>query len=246
MLLKDANNRFAQKLYAWSQRDFLRELEEDCPLLRQIGFHKMRIGGFAKWNETLHSPERKQLALALTKRAHINAVKLNGEMMTTAEKRLCDDCVDYSTIYMRTLPPLSTAGESSPTYVPISKEVLFKDLIAVIPQELGVVKSRIKIVSCRKRVNEDWSILTEFRFDVRRRDLSFEYQFIRKDGKRNDEIGTGPFPRTLLLFYGLYNPTIVFVPSKSDSKPMAQAMVNLAVHFVRQANPLFSGLGCND
>jgi hypothetical protein len=40
--------------------------------------------------------------------------------------------------------------------------------------------------------------------------------------------------------------TSIYVPSDADSAPMARAMVKLAAHFARQADPLFEGLGIDD
>ena len=79
----------------------------------------------------------------------------------------------------------------------------------------------------------------------RNEQLSFEYQFIRKDGAPiRGHPAQGPFPRTMLLFYGLYNSSVV-VPSAVDSAPMAKALAKLAEYFVAQADPFFDGLGVN-
>src|SRR4051812_5000013 len=86
MDLETAQNTFAVRLYEWSQRDFVRELEEGCPLISSLGLNQRWMAAFVEWNETLSSPERKALVIALTRLCHENAARLKGEVPSAADK----------------------------------------------------------------------------------------------------------------------------------------------------------------
>src|SRR6266478_2676054 len=100
MNLTDALNTFALRLYDWSWRDFLRELEADCPLLRPIGQHQRSIGGLVSWNKSLSSADRRQLARAMTLLFHENARKLKGETITDAVRAWGDAFYEQTSAHM--------------------------------------------------------------------------------------------------------------------------------------------------
>jgi hypothetical protein len=244
MNLSIAHNILAVRLYDWSLRDLLRELETDCPLLNLIGKHQRRIGGFVAWNRTLSPNERMQLAKALLL-YHQNARTLKGEIITEEAKCWGEAYYEQTTIHMEHLPPLATAFRDAPTFRPVDGDVLLDTLLSVLPPVLGRPSRRRSKIICTCQIH-DWKIVTEFVFERRRENLAFEYQFIRKDGAPKLGSGFGPFPRSLLSFYGMYPRTYVGVPSQADIEPTTKAMSKLAEHFVSQAEPLFEGLGIND
>ena len=49
MQITKAENLFATRLYDWSFRDLVRELEEGCPLLCTIGLNNRSIAAFVAW-----------------------------------------------------------------------------------------------------------------------------------------------------------------------------------------------------
>lgn len=245
MDLTTAQNRFAVRLYEWSQRDFIRELQEGCPLVSLLGLNNRRMAAFVTWNETLSSAERKAMAIALTRSCHENAARLKGEISSDAETKWNQTFYERTTGFMEQLPPLETANRNNSDYRPVNPDACLDTLLQSLSPVMGKVSRQKSKVICKRQVG-DWKIVTEFTFSRRDEMLFFEYQFIRKDGVPiRGHPAQGPFPRTMLLFYGLYNSS-VSVPSAADSEPMAKAIAKLAEYFVSQADPLFEGLGVND
>jgi len=244
MELAEAQNAFALRLYDWSKNDFHRELEAGCPLLFLIGQNNRRIGGFVAWNKTLSSGERHSLANALTMLSHDNARCLKGEVIGEEIKYWKEQEYNQTTLHMNNLPPLKSSDKSLPTFRPVDVDGCLNILADSIPLILGKVSRRRSSVRCLRIVG-DWKIITEFTYERWRKNLICVHQFIRDDDKSKiptPEIGPKPFPRSLLLFWGVYNRTVVSVESQTDSESMAKAMVKFAEHFVSQADPLFSGL----
>jgi len=245
MDLTTAQNRFAVRLYEWSQRDFIRELEEGCPLLSLLGLNNRTMAAFVAWNETLSPTERKALAIALTRRCHENAARLNGEILSEEQKKWHQSVCEHITDFKEQLPPLETANRNNPDYRPVNPDVCLDSLVKSLSPVMGKISRQKSKVICKRQVG-DWKIFTEFTFLRREEDLSFAYQFVRKDGVPiRGHLAQGPFPRTMLFFYGLSD-SFVLVPSATDGEPMAKAMAKLAEYFVAQADPLFEGLGVND
>jgi hypothetical protein len=244
--LSKAQNVFSVRLYDWSRNDFLRELEEGCPLLRTVGLNNRFIAGFVAWNEILNLTQRHDVATALTRRCHERAVQLKGERLTEQDQRWLKTCYEESTRCKEALPPLATADKDDPNFRPVDPDACLETLVSSLPPVLGKHVRRKSGVVCMREFG-DWRISTEFTFRRRDEELCFEYQFVRKDGApvRTGHPAQGPFPRTMLLFYGLYH-SVVVVPSLADSLPMARAMANLAAYFVATAEPLFGGLGILD
>ena len=245
MNLIEAQNAFAVRLYEWSQHDLLRELDTGCPLLSLIGQHNRRMGGLVSWNKTLSSVERKRLAIALTLLAHENARHLKQEGISGEVDWWKEQKYIQTTIHMDKLPPLRTSDKSLPTFQPLDVEGCLDILIGSLSPVLGKASRRRSSIRCLRPIG-DWKIITEFTYERWRKNLTCVHQFIRKDDKTKiptPEIGPQPFPRSLLLMWGVYNRTLVGVESRADSEPMAKAMAKFAEHFVSQAEPLFSGLG---
>jgi hypothetical protein len=248
MDLASAKNVFAVRLYEWSQRDFLRELEEGCPLLSSMGLNDRGAAAFVMWNEALSSPQRKALVIALTKYCHGNARRLKGETMTE------EDNLWKKALYLHTwpgyqeehVPPLLTAFPESPGFQRLDPEGCLDVLAASISPVMGMASRHKSKVICSKWIG-DWKIVTEFTLVRREEKLTFVYDFIRRDGGPTTEShpAQGPFPRTLLFFFGL-GFTTVHVPSLIDGERMAKVMAKLAEYFVAQADPLFDGLGIKD
>ncbi len=144
------------------------------------------------------------------------------------------------------VPPLLTAFPESPGFQRLDPEGCLDALAASVSPVMGRVSRHKSKVICRKWIG-DWKIVTEFTLVRREEKLTFVYDFIRRDGGRTIEThpAQGPFPRTLLFFFGL-GFTTVHVPSKVDGERMAKVMAKLAEYFVAQADPLFEGLGIKD
>jgi hypothetical protein len=245
MDLTTAQNRFAVRIYEWSQKDFIRELQEGCPLLSSLGLNNRTMAAFAVWNETLSSAERKALAIALIRRCHVNAARLKGEILSEEQKRWHQAVYEQTFHIQKQLPPLETANRDNPDFRPVNPDVCLDVLVQSLAPVMGRVSRQKSKVICKRQVG-DWKIVTEFTFLRRDEQLSFEYQFIRKDGAPiRGHPAQGPFPRTMLLFYGLYNSS-VHVPSAADSGPMARVMAKMAEYFIAQAGPLFAGLNIDD
>ena len=245
MDLTTAQNRFAIRLYDWSQQDFVRELYEGCPLVSLLGMNNRRMAAFVIWNETLSSAERKSMAIALTRRCHVNAARLKGETLSEEQKAWQQTVYEQTTQFMNELPPLAASDHSRPDYQPVNPDVCLDTLVQSLSPVMGKVSRQKSKVICKRQFG-DWKVVTEFTFLRRDEMLVFEYQFVRKDGVPiRGHPAQGSFPRTMLLFYGLYNSSVL-VPSANDSEPMAKAMAKLAEYFVAHADPLFQGLGVND
>ena len=246
MNLTEAQNTFALRLYEWSQRDFIRELRTGCPLLSLVGLNNRRIAALVAWSQTLSPVEQIRLAKALTMLCHDNARQLNGETITPEIQTWRDVEHIQTTNYMESLPPLASADRSLPTFRPIDFDRCLDTLcVSLSPTILGKPSRRKSLVRCLRKFG-DWKLITEFTIERRHRNLYCTFQFVRKDDTSvipTPEIGPKPFPRSLFLFYGVYNRTVVAVESQSDSEPMSKALVKLAEHFVAQADPLFAGLG---
>lgn len=247
MELTEAQNIFAIRLYEWSQRDFIRELEEGCPLVSTLGLNNRDMAAFVAWNESLSSQQRKSLAIALTRRHHENARKLKGETLTeTDEKWYGVRYVQITNYREQVIPPLVSADRRRPDFRPVNPDQCLDLLQGYLSPVMGRISRRKSKIVCTRKLN-DWRIVTEYTFLRKDKFLSFEYQFIRKDGGpvMNTHVAQGPFPRTMLMFYGLYTSS-VGVPSEKDSEPMAKVMARLAEYFVAKADPLFEGLGIAD
>ncbi len=246
MDLTTAQNRFAMRLYDWSQRDFIRELQEGCPLLSLLGLNNRYVAAFVAWNDTLSSTQQKALAIALTRYCHENAMRLKGEILSEVEEKWRQTVYEQTFHFKEYLPPLVTADRNRPEYQPVDPDACLDTLTKSLSPLMGRISRRKSKVLCT-RVIADWKIVTDFTFLRRDKMLFFEYQFIRKDGVpiKYGHPAQGPFPRTMLLFYGLSNSSVL-VPSNTDSEPMAKALAKLAEYFVTQAGPLFDGLGIND
>jgi len=244
MNLNEAQNTFAVRLYEWSLRDFLRELESGCPLMSMVGLNNYHVAGFVAWTKTLSLADRQALANALVRYAHEHAASLKGEALTEQEaKRWNKPFYEQSTIHMHQLPPLTSADRTLPTFQPVNPDHCLDALAASISPVLGKPRRRRSSVHCTRKFG-GWKIATEFTFLRRDENLRFEYQFVRKDGAPIIGHSCVPFPphRTLFFFYGV-SMTSVVVPSEQDSEPMAKVMAKLAEYFVSQAEPLFEGLG---
>lgn len=189
--------------------------------------------------------------MALTRWTHENAVRLKGEMLTEADKawyRTVNEhmCLDYVNEHVLPTP------DSDPTasdFRPVNPDACLDALAASLSPEMGKPSRRGRSkLRCTRHLG-DWRIVTEFTFWRKRmqEDLSFVYQFIRKDGGPvlNGHPAQGPFPRSMLLFYGISNSSVA-VPAEKHSEPMARAIAKLAEYFVLRADPLFQGLGIND
>lgn len=247
MDLTTAQNIFAVRLYEWSQLDFIRELEEGCPLLSTLGLNNRSMAAFVLWNETLSSQQRKALAIALTRRCHENARKLKGEVLTEFDKEWQQIRYEQITRYRdEEIPALKSADKSRPGFRPVNPDECLDSLVGYLSPIMGKPSRKKSKVICTRKLDE-WRIVTEFTFLRRDQFLQFEYQFIRKDGVplKYAHPAQGPFPRTLLFFYGLSFSTVM-VPSADDSEPMAKVTAKLAEYFVAQADPLFEGLGVRD
>jgi hypothetical protein len=245
MELVAAQNVFALRLYEWSQHDFLRELEAGCPLLSLITQNNRRIGALVFWNQSLSSAERQRLANALTMLSHDHARHLKGEVTSEEVNYWKEQVYKQTTMHMDDLPPLETSDTSLPTFRPVDIDGCLDILAGSLSPVLGKVSKRRSGVRCLRMIG-DWKIITEFTYERWHKNLTCVHQFIRKDDRSKiptPEIGPKPFPRSLLLFWGVYNRTVVAVESQADSEPMAKAMAKFAEHFVSQADPLFLGLG---
>jgi hypothetical protein len=242
MNLAEAMDVFVLRLYDWSLRDFSRELRLDCPLLSSVGLNNRTIAAFVMWANRLTMEERFSLARALVKLDHQKPSVLRCETFTEEDKMWY-----YRTSeQMRTsdrMPPLATADVSSPTFRDVNPDECLDAIIAALPPVMGRASRRKSAIHCTRKVG-DWKLISEFTFGRRDKELSLEFQFVRKDGTRI--IGhDSSFPRSPFAFYGVYS-TILQVPSQQDSEPMAKVMVKLAEHFVSQADPLFEGLNIDD
>jgi hypothetical protein len=246
MDLTTAQNNFAIRLYEWSQRDFIRELEEGCPLLSTLGLNNRDMAAFVAWNETLSSKERRSLAIALTRRCHENAARIKGEVLTEEDKAWHRASYRETRVHLERLPPLPTAERLDPEFRAVDPDHCLDALMGCLSPIMGKASRRHSKVLCTLHLR-DWKIITDFTFLRRDQFLNFEYQFIRKDGApiKTGHPAQGPFPRTMLAFYGLYH-SLVRVPSEKDSEPMARVMARLAEYFVARAAPLFEGLGVDD
>jgi hypothetical protein len=245
MKLDKATNTLALRLYDWSVRDFIRELESDCPLMSAVGLNNRRVAGFVAWNKTLSRTERRGLAQALVRQAHgYAAVRLKGETVTDEDRCWDQEYYKNTTLHMHDLPPLPTADQNAPTFQQVNPDDCLDTLVKELSPVLGNATRRRSTVLCRRTIG-DWKISTQFKFHRGETDLRFEYQFCRKDGPPVPRGDYRPFPDTLFLFYGVYT-TNVIVPSEADSEPMAKAIAKLAEYFVSQADPLFADLMIED
>ncbi len=245
MDLTTAQNTFALRLYDWAQRDFLREINEGCPLLSSVGLNNRYVAAFVTWVKGMPVEQQCILTKVLVWRAHRKAAILRGESMSRAEEESWNEEIyREETIRMHKLPPLITADRRLPTFKPVDPSRFGQLLFSSVSPALGKPGRRKSGVCVTKKIG-DWKIFTEFTFYRGDKELHLEYQFVRKDGHRI--IGhDSPYPRNPFWFYGVGN-TWVGVPSQADSRPMAKAMgQKIAEHFVAQADPLFAGLGISD
>lgn len=236
----------AVRIYEWSRRDLFRELQEGCPLLSSLGLNNRFIAAFVKWNETLSAKERKALAIALTKSCHENAVRLKGEAISTADIAWKEAVYFKTRELMEDLPPLATANREASDFECRNPDRCLSAVTTELSQVAGKTRRLLWKVQWSTHL-ADWKILTEFFFHKGSDQLSFEYHFIRSDGRLAEKPhpAQGPMPRTMLFFYGLGH-SFVWVISRVDEKPMAKVITKLARYFVAQAGPLFEGLGIND
>ncbi len=246
MNVTEAQNTFAVRLYEWALRDFLRELEEGCPVMSRVGLNNRVVTAFVAWAESLSSAERRTLGRAMVRRMHTNAASLRGEALSEEEGEFWNkEFYEQVTIREHQLPGLPTADERLPSFRPVDPGHCLDALAASLDPLLGPPRRRRSSIHCTRRIG-DWKLITDFIFMRRDRWLWTEYHFLRKDGtpvrgaSENDLC-----PRSLFRFYGVWD-TFVMVPSQADSEPMARVIADLAKYFVAQADPLFAGLGIGE
>lgn len=244
MNLTEAQNLFSVRLYEWSQRDFLREINEGCPLLSLVGLNNRYVAAFVAWVKDMLPDQQQILARALVWRAHRHAAKLLGQAMSEAEEKGWNKEFHREiTTRMHRLPPLVTADWRLPSFRPIDSDQFLDRLIYSLSSILGKPVRRKSKICVTKKIH-DWKIISEFTFYKGDKELWLEYQFVRKDGK--PIIGhDSPFPRNPFWFYGV-STTYVVARSEADSDPMAKVIAKISEHFVAQADPLFAGLGISD
>jgi hypothetical protein len=233
------------RIYEWSSADFIRELENNCPLLTLIATHNRHVGAFISWAKTLSLEDRRRMAKAMITLYHENARVIKGESITEEVAEWGEKFYDETTARFVDQPPLPTADSTSPSFVPATVDAVIGCLRNKVSQKFGLAqvwKSRLR---CSIFVN-DWNILTEFGYAEEEHNLAFEYQFVRKDWTPIFQDERGPFPRNLLSMYGLYPHCVVAVPSIDDIEPMTTAMVRLAEQFVSQSSHIFIGIGMKD
>ena len=245
MELTEAINTFAVRLYEWSQRDFLREMEAGCPMLSLIAQNYPSVGGFVSWNKMLSTSDRARVAKAFTLRTQPNAARLKIEVTSDETRKWGELFYEHESNFLHNVFYMATADRSASSYRALDVDSLLDKIVALLlGRQEKVTRNRSGVRWVRK--NGDWKTLTEFKFERRRERLSFNSQFIRKDGGLIIESGFGPYPRDLLSLYGIYNSTVVMVPSQADSEPMAKAMTKIAIYFVSHAEPFLEGLGIDD
>jgi hypothetical protein len=243
MTLNEAQNQFALRLYDWSLKDFIRELDQGCPLLSLTGLNHRWIASFVGYARLQPKSERDRLARLLVRYGHENAVNLRRQPLSRQEQDEISEFRQKISAGTHQLPPLVSADYRQPTFEDVDPIECMDLVREAIPSSLGKQsRSRLKVTAAL--VIGDWKLLTEFWFYKRDTFLSCEYQFVRKDGSPIIGIDK-PYPRNLFMFYGLHS-TMAFVPSRADALAMAPAIVKVGSHFVAQAAPLFDGLGIND
>ena len=138
MDLISAQNIFARRLYDWSLRDLMREMEEGCPLMSSVGLNNYSVAAFVSWADSMTSQERKILARALTRRAHENAAAARGEALTRDEQEYWNkEFFTQVTTRQHSLPPFVSANECLPPFKPVDPDKCLNTLAASLSPVLG-------------------------------------------------------------------------------------------------------------
>src|SRR5437016_4550262 len=120
MRLTEAQDRFAVRLYDWSLRDFMREMDEDFPLLSLVGLNNYTVAAFVSWVRTMRVDQRGLLAAALVRRMHEHAAAIRGEALTREERDWWNnEFYTQVTLHKESLPPFSSLDETLPSFRPV-------------------------------------------------------------------------------------------------------------------------------
>jgi hypothetical protein len=94
---RDIEIEIRSRSYRWAMRDAEREVSEGYPLLRRIESRTVKI--FLNYMSEFSHDGQLEIALALAKRVHEFAIKGNDDALTTRERRLVDEYLQFQFEY---------------------------------------------------------------------------------------------------------------------------------------------------
>jgi hypothetical protein len=222
-----AKDEFLVRFFEWSLREWDREIAEDLRLLR-----KVRGPSAFRNQELLESLPRDrwpEVARALTKRFHPDAVRLLGQGLDAEEKALLERCDAH-----RRNPSTREQANPPTNARPVTK----KRLAAIVKRgltSLGTAESLGGATEWRyTSKHEQWVIHTYLDVGGRFNDVSYSH-----DVAVGDE---PPFLRlvSLLSWLGLSSSTRWKVLTETDGMFAADAIAELTRHFL-DAAPMLAG-----
>ncbi len=238
-----AKTELIRRTLDWSTRDFAREIAADFPILTTYGLNNRYVLGYVHWFQTLDQATLEALKDFLPRWAL--------RLTVPDEDKWRQMTIAGSNRAFYKLPPLATANQNAPDFVPIDKHLMLDFLDEKLSPIFGKPKSKKGLTL--KYVNRygDWQILTNVSLGSRwGSELRHEHTIKRKDYSKTGRSALSdlhPFWRkTLAGFWGISNSEWLGIPSQQDMKPVAKSLVTICEHFMKGFPPLLIGLNCND
>jgi len=227
----------------WSTRSFAVEMVNDFPILTTYGLNNRYVLGYVHWLRTLDQTTRETLNDFLPRWA------LNLTSPDEDERRQM--LVGGSNRAFYQLPPLATADENAPGFIPIDKHLMLDYVHEKLAPIFG--KSKSKRGLTLKYINHygDWQISTDVSLGSRwTSEIRHEFTVRRKDYAKTGLSAISdlrPFwRRTLAGFWGITNSEWWSIPSQHDMEPVTKSLVTVCGHFLKEFPPMLAGLNCND
>lgn len=229
-----SRDEFLVRFYRWAFSDALREIKEDCPLIKSVRGTAASI--FIEYIDSFSKEQRADLIKALVKRMHRPALELCNESLDEHEQGLIDAY-------------LSGAREISGRYVDqfvftLGKKASKRKLRTLVTQEiLGV---------CGPIVNRDsndlwdhaqpiegWKVLTEIDLGGRAR-LRYGH-YIQGPVEQSGNLNGVGFIR-LLEWMGISSGTEWNLLCEGEEEEAATSLKRICAHFMNALPPLLEGI----
>ena len=227
-------NEFRVRFYRWALNDAVREIKEDCPLIRSV--RGIAASAFLEFLDSRSEHQRIDLITSLVKRMHPGALELCGDSLGTSDHELIDG-------YFNAL------GETRSRYVDqymftITKRASKPKLRTLVKQELlGVCgpiarKDSSDLWDHAENV-EGWAVFTSIDLGGTAR-LRYGH-YIRESLDSTGNLNGVGF-LNLLEWIGITSGTNWDLLCDGEEEDAAKALANICNHFMNALRMLLGGL----
>ena len=230
MLQTEARRLFDLRCCSYAASEFAAEAAQDFPLLRTIPNKLSRKLIMAA--ETMVVEDRVKMAVALTKRFHINTI---GESLSEEESKLISRYLDRSLLNSG---PSSTDRMVQSTYAKTGR----KELAALVHEVAGHILGEPKVkwssdvLRYTRRIN-GWQVDTSVDLGSSLYDLAY-YHFVHTDETRLVE------SISLFNWWGLGGQTYWQAVNQANAQRTVESLAEACTRFLRAAPTILAELSC--